>query len=323
MVLGQKIEPLALVGVYVPGGRAVYPSTVLMNVVPARVAGVERIIAVSPAQPGGCAQEILAAAHIAGVDALYQVGGAQAVAALAYGTETIPAVDKIVGPGNIYVATAKRLVFGRVGIDIVAGPSEILVVADGSARPDLIAADMLSQAEHDELAAAMCVTPRADIAKRVAEELETQLAVLPRRQIAARSLENYGAVIVTRSLTEAITLSNAIAPEHLELAVKQPIRWMKAVRHAGAIFVGHETPEALGDYLAGPNHVLPTGGTARFSSPLGVYDFVKRTSVISGSLQALRTLGPPVERLAAMEGLTAHGLAVRRRLSTPTRRRSS
>jgi histidinol dehydrogenase len=319
LVLGQKIEPLARVGVYVPGGRAVYPSTVLMNVIPARVAGVERVIVVSPAHPDGHAPEILAAAHLAGVDEVYQVGGAQAVAALAFGTETIPAVDKIVGPGNIYVATAKRLVFGRVGIDMIAGPSEILVIADGSARPDVVAADMLSQAEHDELAAALCVTPRADVAERVVAELERQLAVLPRRRIAARALDNYGAVVLTRSVADAIAVANAIAPEHLELAVRKPERWMKAVRHAGAIFAGHATPEALGDYLAGPNHVLPTGGTARFSSPLGVYDFVKRTSTISGTMGALRRLGPAVERLALMEGLTGHGLAVRRRLAAPGR----
>ncbi len=317
LVLGQKIEPLARVGVYVPGGRAVYPSTLLMNVIPAKVAGVERVIVVSPARPDGHALEILAAAHLAGVDELYQVGGAHAVAALAFGTETIPAVDKIVGPGNIYVATAKRLVFGRVGIDIIAGPSEILVIADGSARPDVVAADMLSQAEHDELAAALCVTPRADVAERVAAELEWQLAVLPRRRIAARALDNYGAVVLTRSLTEAIAVANSIAPEHLELAVRKPSRWIKAVRHAGAIFAGHATPEALGDYLAGPNHVLPTGGTARFSSPLGVYDFVKRTSIISGTVGALRRLGPAVERLAVMEGLTGHAFAVRRRLAAP------
>jgi histidinol dehydrogenase len=314
LVLGQKIEPLGRVGVYVPGGRASYPSTVLMNVIPAKVAGVDEVIAVSPPQPGGCASSILAAAHIAGVDAFYQVGGAQAVAALAFGTKTIPAVDKIVGPGNIYVATAKRLVFGQVGIDIVAGPSEILVVADESARPDLVAADMLSQAEHDELSAAMCVTPRAAMAKEVAAEIGRQLTWLPRRRIAARALRAYGVVVQTRTLREAIALANRIAPEHLELAVKRPEQWMGRVRHAGAIFLGHSTPEALGDYLAGPNHVLPTGGTARFASPLGVYDFVKRSSVIGATPAALRRLGPAVERIAVMEGLTAHGYALRRRL---------
>jgi histidinol dehydrogenase len=322
--LGQKIEPLGRVGVYVPGGQAVYPSTVLMNVIPAKVAGVREVIAVSPPQRDGYAFAILAAAHLAGVDAFYHVGGAQAVAALAYGTDSIPAVDKIVGPGNIYVATAKRLVFGQVDIDLVAGPSEILVIADASARADLVAADMLSQAEHDELAAAVCLTPRAGLATRIAAELGRQLAGLPRRRIARRALRNFGAVVVTRSLREAIAIANTIAPEHLELAVEHPERWVDAVRHAGAIFVGDATPEALGDYLAGPNHVLPTGGTARFASPLGVYDFVKRTSVIAGTRRALRLLGPAVERLAALEGLTAHGLAVRRRLAlAETRQHSS
>lgn len=314
LILGQKIEPLGCVGVYVPGGRAVYPSSVLMNVVPAKVAGVGRVVVVSPPSPAGYAPAVLAAAHVAGVDAFYQVGGAQAVAALAYGTQTIPAVDKIVGPGNIYVATAKRLVFGQVGIDLLAGPSEVLVIADGSARPDLVAADMLAQAEHDELAAAVCVTPRARLASGVAGELRRQLAVLPRKRIAARALQNFGAVVVTRSLSEAVDIANAIAPEHLELAVRQPQRWVGRIRHAGAIFVGHAAPEALGDYLAGPNHVLPTSGAARFASPLGVYDFLKRTSVITGNARALRELGPAVERLAALEGLDAHGLAVRRRL---------
>lgn len=314
LTLGQKIEPLGRVGVYVPGGQAAYPSTVLMNVLPAKVAGVGEVVAVSPPSVSGCAASILAAAHLAGVDAFYQVGGAQAVAALAFGTRTIPAVDKIVGPGNIYVATAKRLVFGHVGIDMVAGPSEILVVADESARPDLVAADMLSQAEHDELAAAVCVTPRAAVAAEVAAEVGRQLASLPRQQTAARALRKYGAVVQTRTLREAIDLANTIAPEHLELALRQPGRWVNAIRHAGAIFVGDTAPEALGDYLAGPNHVLPTGGTARFASPLGVYDFVKRSSIIGATPRALRRLGPRVARLAAMEGLTAHELAVRRRL---------
>lgn len=316
LVLGQKIEPLDCVGVYVPGGRAVYPSSVLMNVVPARVAGVRRVLVVSPPSPEGYAPAVLAAAHVAGVDAFFQVGGAQAVAALAYGTQTIPAVDKIVGPGNIYVATAKRLVFGQVGIDLLAGPSEVLVIADDTARPDFVAADMLAQAEHDELAAAVCLTPHARLASEVAAELRRQVALLPRRRIAARSLQNFGAVVVTRTVSEAIDIANLIAPEHLELAVRAPRRWIRHVRHAGAIFAGHMTPEALGDYLAGPNHVLPTSGAARFASPLGVYDFVKRTSVITGSGRALRELGPAVERLAALEGLDGHGRAVRRRLGT-------
>jgi histidinol dehydrogenase len=323
LVLGQKIEPLGRVGVYIPGGRAVYPSTVLMNVIPARVAGVREVVAVSPPRPGGYDPAILAAAGVAGVDAFYQVGGAQAVAALAYGTETIPAVDKVVGPGNVYVATAKRLVFGRVGIDLLAGPSEVLVVADDSAEAELVAADMLAQAEHDELAAAVCLTPDDRLAERVVAELDRQLAELPRRRTARRALENFGAVVVTRSLAEAVDIANTIAPEHLELAVRGPRRWVRKIRHAGAVFVGHAAPEALGDYLAGPNHVLPTSGSARFASPLGVYDFVKRTSVIVGSRPALRRLGPAVERLAALEGLDAHRLAVRRRLARRARRGAS
>ncbi len=323
LVLGQKIEPLGRVGVYVPGGRAVYPSSVLMNVIPARVAGVEEIVVVSPPRPGGYDPAVLAAAHVAGVDAFYQVGGAQAVAALAYGTETIPAVDKVVGPGNVYVATAKRLVFGRVGIDLLAGPSEVLVVADASARAELVAADMLAQAEHDELAAAVCLTPDERLAARVVDELARQLGELPRQRTARRALANFGAVVVTRSLAEAVDIANAIAPEHLELAVRAPGRWVRRIRHAGAVFVGHETPEALGDYLAGPSHVLPTSGSARFASPLGVYDFVKRTSVIAASRAALRRLGPAVERLAALEGLDAHRLAVGRRLARPAPGRSA
>jgi histidinol dehydrogenase len=320
IVLGQRIAPLGRVGVYVPGGRAVYPSTVLMNVIPAKVAGVPEVIAVSPPQRGGYAPAILAAAHLAGVDAFYQVGGAQAVAALAYGTASIPAVDKIIGPGNIYVTTAKRLVYGQVGIDLLAGPSEILVIADGSARADVVAADLLSQAEHDELAAAVCLTPQANLAGRIALELERQLAALPRRAIASRALRNFGAIVVTRSLAEAIEIANAIAPEHLELAVRRPGRWVAAVRHAGAVFCGADTPEALGDYVAGPNHVLPTSGAARFASPLGVYDFVKRTSVLAGSAAALRRLGPTVMRLARLEGLDAHARAVALRLRNGGRR---
>jgi histidinol dehydrogenase len=275
---------------------------------------VREVIAVSPPHPEGYPPAVLAAAHLAGVDSFYQVGGAQAVAALAYGTGSIPRVDKIVGPGNVYVTTAKRLLYGRVGIDLLAGPSEILVVADSSARPELVAADMLSQAEHDELSAAVCLTPVPDLARRVAAELGTQLARLPRRRIATRALRNFGAIVVTRGLDEAVAIANAIAPEHLELAVRRPERWVAAVRHAGAIFCGHSTPEALGDYLAGPNHVLPTSGAARFASPLGVYDFVKRTSVIAGSERGLRRLGPVVARLATLEGLEAHARAIRRRL---------
>ena len=313
--LGQRIEPLARVGVYVPGGRAAYPSTVLMTVIPARVAGVGEVIAVSPVGKDGDAPIILAACHLAGVDSLFRIGGAQAVAALAYGTESVPRVDKIVGPGNVWVATAKRLSFGQVDIDSIAGPSEVLVVADGGADAELVAADMLAQAEHDPLAAAICVTPDRRLAARVAAALDRQLASLPRRAVAARALANFGAIVVTRSLARALEIANRLAPEHLELAVRAPRRWLPRVRHAGAVFLGQDAPEAFGDYLAGPNHVLPTGGTARFASPLGVYDFVKRTSVIEAGPRTLARLGPAVVRLARLEGLDAHGRAVERRLA--------
>ncbi len=317
--LGQRIEPLARVGVYIPGGRAVYPSTVLMTVVTARVAGVREVIAVTPAQKGGDHPLdnplILAACHVAGVDRLYRLGGAQAIAALAFGTETVPRVDKIVGPGNIYVATAKRLCYGHVAIDAIAGPSEVVIVADRSADPELVAADMLAQAEHDPLAAAVCLTTDRRLAARVAAALAAQLATLPRRAIAERALAAFGAIVVTRSVAEAVEIANRLAPEHLELAVRDPGPVAAGVRHAGAVFLGQDAPEALGDYLAGPNHVLPTGGTARFASPLGVYDFVKRTSVIGAGPRTLATLGPPVVRLARLEGLDAHGRAVERRLA--------
>ncbi len=313
--LGQRIEPLARVGVYIPGGRAVYPSTVLMTVVTARVAGVREVIAVTPAARGGDHPLILAACHVAGVDRLYRIGGAQAVAALAFGTETVPRVDKIVGPGNIWVATAKRLCYGHVDIDSIAGPSEVVIVADRSAAPDLVAADMLAQAEHDPLAAAVCLTTDRRLAARVAEALAAQLATLPRRAIAARALGAFGAIVVTRSLAEAIEIVNRLAPEHVELAVRDPAAVAAGVRHAGAVFLGQDAPEALGDYVAGPNHVLPTGGTARFASPLGVYDFVKRTSIIGAGRRTITTLGPAIVRLARLEGLDAHGRAVERRLA--------
>jgi histidinol dehydrogenase len=286
-----------------------------MTVIPARVAGVREIVAVSPVGPGGDTPIVLAACHVAGVDALFRVGGAQAIAALAYGTATIPRVDKVVGPGNVWVATAKRLCYGQVDIDAIAGPSEVLIVADGSADAGLVAADMLAQAEHDPLAAAVCITTDGRLARRVAEALDAQLAELPRRAIAARSLAQFGAIIVTRSLADAIALANELAPEHLELAVREPRRWAEKVRHAGAMFLGQDAPEAFGDYLAGPNHVLPTGGTARFASPLGVYDFVKRTNVIEAGPRTLARLGPAVVRLARLEGLDAHGRAVERRLA--------
>ena len=314
VTLGQKIAPLERVGVYVPGGTAAYPSSVLMNVIPAKVAGVKEVIVVSPPSPEGDNPALLAAARIAGADAFFRVGGAQAVAALAYGTQTIPRVDKIVGPGNIYVATAKRLVFGRVDIDMIAGPSEILVIADHTAKPDYIAADMLSQAEHDTLAAPLCLTTSRRLGQAVIRELSEQLAQLPRRAIASASLRRFGAVIIARNRSEVVTLANAIAPEHLELAVKNPRTWIKDIHNTGAIFLGHLSTEPFGDYMAGPNHVLPTGGTARFSSPLGVYDFLKRTSVIQASSRALSTLGPEVVRLAKLEGLEAHARAVQYRL---------
>lgn len=319
VTLGQEIRPLRRVGLYVPGGQAFYPSSVLMNAIPARVAGVREVVAVSPPHRGGEPAALLAAAYIAGVDRIHRVGGAQAIAALAYGTRSIAAVDKIVGPGNVYVATAKRLVAGTVAIDMIAGPSEVLVVADAQADPELIAADLLAQAEHDADATAICVTPSARLAGRIARAIEAQLAELPRASVAARSLRANGALIVTRSLDEAIALANEIAPEHLELAVENPERLVPRIEHAGAIFLGSSTPEAFGDYLAGPNHVLPTGGTARFSSPLGVYDFVKRTSVIRAPARALERLADPLLRLAAMEGLSAHAAAVGRRLSNRSR----
>ena len=312
--LGQVIRALDRVGVYVPGGRAAYPSTVLMTVIPARVAGVGEVVGVSPMRDGDN-PVVLAACHVAGLDALYRVGGAQAIAALAFGTKTIPRVDKIVGPGNIWVATAKRLCFGQVDIDSIAGPSEVLIVADGSADAALVAADMLAQAEHDPLAAAVCVTSDRRLAARVAAALDEQLAALPRRAIARRALAAFGAIVVVRTTAEAVVLANRLAPEHLELLVRRPDAWARRVRHAGAIFVGPWAPEAFGDYLAGPNHVLPTGGTARFASPLGVYDFVKRTSLIRAGRRTLARLGPAVTRLARLEGLDAHGRAVERRLA--------
>jgi histidinol dehydrogenase len=324
LVLGQKVEPLERVGVYVPGGRASYPSSVLMNVIPAKVAGVGEVIAVSPPSPlEGSYPAVLAAASIAGVDRFFRVGGAQAIAALAYGTESIPRVDKIVGPGNVFVQTAKRLVFGRVGIDNFAAASEVLVVADRSANAEWVAADLLSQAEHDEMASAVCVTSVPALAESVASEVERQLARLPRRETAARALARFGGIFVVDGVRQAIEVANAIAPEHLELAIERPEKWLASVRHAGAVFLGSHVPEALGDYLAGPNHVLPTGATARFGSPLGVYDFVKRTSIIGGSERALRRLGPAVVRLAELEGLEAHARSVKVRLRKPraTRRR--
>jgi len=312
--LGQMVTPLDRVGIYVPGGKAAYPSSVLMNAVPAKVAGVGEIIMVVPMPDGVVNPYVLAAAHIAGVDRIFKIGGAQAVAALAYGTASIPKVDKITGPGNIYVATAKRLVFGTVDIDMIAGPSEILVINDGSGEPAHIAADLLSQAEHDELAASILITTDEAFGRRVVDELESQLVLLSRATIARQSINNYGAVIVARDLAEAAEFSNRIAPEHLELAVAEPFELLPQIRHAGAIFLGHNTPEAAGDYLAGPNHTLPTGGTARFFSPLGTDDFVKKSSLISFSKEGLERLGKSIVRIAELEGLEAHAKSVSIRL---------
>jgi histidinol dehydrogenase len=310
MLLGQLVRPLDRVGIYVPGGKASYPSSVLMNALPAKVAGVGEIVMAVPMPGGEVNPHVLAAAKLAGVDRIFKIGGAQAVAALAFGTESVPRVDKITGPGNIYVATAKKQVFGQVDIDMIAGPSEILVVNDGSGDPRHVAADLLSQAEHDELAASILVTTDAGFATAVEQALAEQLASLPRRDIAERALARYGAIVVAADLDEAIAFSNRIAPEHLELAVADPFAVLPSIRHAGAIFMGHHTPEAAGDYLAGPNHTLPTGGTARFFSPLGVDDFVKKSSLISLSRAGLQRVGKAVVHLAELEGLTAHGRSV-------------
>ena len=305
-VLGQQVTALDRVGMYVPGGKAAYPSTVIMGAIAAKVAGVKELVMVTPTPGGTPNGPVLAAAALAGVDRIVRIGGAQAVGALAYGTRSIAPVDKIVGPGNAYVAAAKRRVFGRVGIDMVAGPSEVLVVADASANADWIAMDLLSQAEHDEIAQAILITPEAALIDRVAASMRRQLAALPRRDIIAASLAARGALVRVRDLEEACVLANRIAPEHLELALADPEAWLPRIRHAGAIFLGHHACESLGDYCAGPNHVLPTSRTARFSSPLGVYDFQKRSSVISVSREGARTLGRLAATLARAEGLEAH-----------------
>jgi histidinol dehydrogenase len=314
VLVGQMVRPLDRVGIYVPGGKAAYPSSVLMNALPAKVAGVGEIIMVVPMPGGEANPHVLAAARIAGVDRIFKVGGAQAVAALAYGTATIPRVDKITGPGNIYVATAKRLVFGQVDIDMIAGPSEILVISDGSGDPAHLAADLLSQAEHDELASSILVTTDEHFGRQVEVAIAEQLRHLQRAEIARQSLARYGAIIVARDLREAAEFSNRLAPEHLELAVADPFGLLPQIRHAGAVFLGHHTPEAAGDYLAGPNHTLPTGGTARFFSPLSVDDFVKKSSLISFSREGLKRLGPAIVRIAELEGLEAHAKSVAIRL---------
>jgi len=318
-VLGQRVTPLDRVGLYVPGGKAAYPSSVLMNALPAAVAGVGDIVMVVPTPDGVRNPLVLAAAHLAGVTRAFTIGGAQAIAALAYGTKTIPAVDKICGPGNAYVAAAKRRVFGAVGIDMVAGVSEILVIADATANPDWVALDLFSQAEHDELAQAILVTPDAGVIDRVAASARRLIGEMPRAAIIATSLARRGALIRVRDLDEACAIANRIAPEHLELAVADPDALLPKIRHAGAIFVGHHASEALGDYCAGPNHVLPTGRTARFSSPLGVYDFQKRSSVLRISREAARTLGPIAVTLAEGEGLIAHARSAGARLDTGER----
>ena len=311
VVLGQKVTPLARVGLYVPGGTAAYPSTVLMDVIPAKVAGVGQIVMTTPAgRDGKVNPAILAAAVIAGIDLIFKTGGAQAVAALAYGTESVPAVDKIVGPGNIYVATAKRKVFGKVGIDMIAGPSEILVLADGTCNPAWVAADLLSQAEHDKLASPVLVTDSWDLAKAVQAELEVQIPQLPRAAIARASVDTNGKIIVTDDMNKAIEAVNIIAPEHLEICVDDPFAVLNSVQNAGSIFLGKNVPEALGDYFAGPNHTLPTSGTARFSSPLGVDDFVKKSSFIYYTREALGEVQGRIANFAEHEGLHAHARSV-------------
>ena len=312
IALGQMVRPLERVGVYVPGGTAAYPSSVLMNVLPARVAGVREIVMVTPPGADGRVSYplTLVAADIAGVDRIYKVGGAQAVAALAFGTQSLPRVDKIVGPGNIYVANAKREVYGHCGIDMVAGPSEVLVIADGSANPVYVAADMLSQAEHDPLAAAIVVTDSQDMARRVAAEIDRQAALLPRREIVDRSLSRYGTIVACENLEQAAQVANLVAPEHLELSVAQPFELLGRIQNAGAIFLGHYAPEPLGDYFAGPNHVLPTSGTARFFSPLNVEDFTKKSSLIYYDRASLEAVSDDVICLARAEGLDAHANAV-------------
>jgi histidinol dehydrogenase len=315
-LLGQQVMPMDRAGLYVPGGKAAYPSSVLMNAIPAKVAGVAELIMVVPTPDGEVNDMVLAAAAIAGVDRVFAIGGAQAVAALAYGTETVPAVDKIVGPGNVYVATAKRMVFGKVGIDMIAGPSEILVICDGDTDPDWIAVDLFSQAEHDEDAQSLLVSPDAEFLDRVSASIERLLPEMSRAEIIRASLQGQGALIQVRDLEEAIAVANKVAPEHLELSVEDPQAVAAQIRHAGAIFMGRYTAEVLGDYCAGPNHVLPTSRTARFSSPLGVYDFQKRSSLIQCSAQGASTLGRTAAILAHGEGLTAHARSAEVRIES-------
>lgn len=311
VVMGQRVLPLAKVGVYVPGGTAAYPSTVLMDVLPAKIAGVKKIVMITPTDSQGkVPAAILAAASVAGVDEIYKVGGAHGVAALAYGTETIPKVDKIVGPGNIYVATAKKMVYGEVDIDMIAGPSDVLIIADASANPRWLAADLLAQAEHDPLAQAILVTTEAALIEQVQVELDLQLKELPRKDIAAAALESSGKLILVKDLTEALTIANQIAPEHLELAVADPFALLGQVENAGSVFLGHHTPEVLGDYFAGPNHTLPTEGTARFYSPLSVDDFIKKSSYLYYPEAAMKAAGPAVALFAETEDLIGHARSI-------------
>lgn len=312
---GQKLLPLQKVGLYVPGGTAAYPSTILMSALPAKIAGVEQVVIVTPPQKDGINPAVLAAAKIAGVDSIYQVGGAQAIAALAFGTESIPRVDKIVGPGNIFVATAKKQVFGQVAIDMVAGPSEIGIIADDSADPKQLAADLLSQAEHDKLARPILVTDSEKLAQAVSENVDAQLKTLPREEIATESVNNKGFIAVVEKIDDMFDLMNTVAPEHLEIQVENPTQYLNQIRNAGSVFLGKYASEPLGDYVAGPNHILPTGGTARFSSPLGVYDFVKRTSFIQYTKPALEKEAKAITTLARVEGLEGHARAIESRFN--------
>ena len=320
VLVGSKVTPMERVGLYVPGGKAAYPSSVIMCACPAQVAGVEEIVMAVPMPRGEVNPHVLVAADICGVDRIFKMGGAQAVAAMAYGTRTVPRVDKIVGPGNIYVAIAKGQVFGQVDIDMIAGPSEILILNDGSGNPAHLAADLMSQAEHDEMASSVLVTTSQKMAEKVLAELEKQLPQLLRTEITAKALKNYSAIIVAQNMEEAVAFSNRIAPEHLELAVDNPFELLPLIKHAGAIFMGHYTPEAMGDYLAGPNHTLPTGGTARFHSPLCVDDYVKHSSIINISRKGLERLGEEVIHLCHLEGLEAHARTIALRLGKKTKR---
>ena len=313
-ILGQKVTPVDSAGLYIPGGKAAYPSSLLMNVIPAQVAGVANIVVCTPTPDNEPNELLLAACHLCGVDQVYKVGGASAIAAMAYGTENIPKVDVITGPGNIFVATAKKMVFGDVNIDMIAGPSEIGVLADDSANPNHMAIDLLSQAEHDEMASSILITPSQKLADAVKVEIENWLQKLPREEIARKSIEERGAIIVTQDMDEAVKLMNEIAPEHLEVATMSPFELLPFIKHAGAIFLGHNTPEAIGDYVAGPNHTLPTGGTAKFYSPLSVEDFMKKSSIISFSNYAINEIGEDCALIANTEGLTAHEQSVRVRL---------